>query len=307
MRTFFFVLMLLFSFIAQASFEDHFKKAEGKSPLSQMRNIDFIYMINLDERPQKYASCLEQLLPYGIHPYRFSAVNGWKLSLEAINEVGVEFQTGMQKGIWGAVFPLDGNGTPRRELIEKNGEMYFCDGMVRGAIGIVLSHLSILQDAYDSMYETIWVMEDDIEVVKDPRFISDLIDLIDEEVGKENWDILFTDRDTKDQMGNNVICRGYSKRPNFKPKNIAQYLWNYQVSSSFRRLGARFGAYSMIIRRSGMVKLLDFFKKYKVFLPYDMDFYLPPGMQMYTVLDDVVSTQPQALSDNAYPGYLEGK
>ncbi|MFI5334690.1 MAG: hypothetical protein ACHQT8_05960 [Chlamydiales bacterium] len=34
----------------------------------------------------------------------------------------------------------------------------------------MLSHLSILQDAFDSGYETIWVMEDDIEVVRNPTF-----------------------------------------------------------------------------------------------------------------------------------------
>jgi acetolactate synthase-1/2/3 large subunit len=35
-----------------------------------------------------------------------------------------------------------------------------------GAIGIALSHLSILQDAYDSGYETVWVMEDDVDIMQ---------------------------------------------------------------------------------------------------------------------------------------------
>jgi len=47
--------------------------------------------------------------------------------------------------------------------------------MSRGAIGIILSHLSVLQDAYDAGYETIWVMEDDIELLGNPHSVSDLI------------------------------------------------------------------------------------------------------------------------------------
>ncbi len=270
-----------------------------------MRNIDFIYMINLDERPEKFASCQDQLSPYGIYPYRFSAVNGWKLSLEAINDVGVEFLPGMQKGILGTVYPLSGDRSPRYEIIEKAGEVYFYHPMPLGPIGIALSHLSVLQDAYDSMYETIWVMEDDIEVVKDPRLLSKLIDLIDEEVGIDNWDVLFTDRDTRSPMGMTVICRGYRRRPNFKPKNMRQFLVNEEVSPHFRRLGARFGAYSMILRRSGIEKILNFLKKYKIFLPYDQEYYLPDGIRMFTVLEDVVTTQTQALSDNLEPGFLE--
>jgi len=71
----------------QAGLQDHFKKAEGKSDIHKTRNIDFIYMINLDERPEKWQMSIAQLASYGIIPYRFSAVNGWELSLEDINDV----------------------------------------------------------------------------------------------------------------------------------------------------------------------------------------------------------------------------
>ena len=61
----------------------------------------------------------------------------------------------------------------------------------------------------------------------------------------------------------------------------------------------------MIIRRSGMQKILNFIKRHGVYLPYDMDNYLPPNIRLYTVLEDVVSTLPWniALSDNGSPGY----
>lgn len=34
----------------------------------------------------------------------------------------------------------------------------------------MLSHLSVLKDALDSGYETIWVMEDDIHIIQDRSF-----------------------------------------------------------------------------------------------------------------------------------------
>lgn len=57
---------------------------------------------------------------------------------------------------------------PFHEPIHTIGWTYFCHCLSRGAIGIVLSHLSILKDAYDRGFETIWVMEDDIDIIKNP-------------------------------------------------------------------------------------------------------------------------------------------
>ena len=78
---------LLIFFHCEAAVADHFKKALGKSDIHRMKNIDFIYMINLDQRPEKFEKCINQLHPFGIYPYRFSAVNGWELTIEAINDV----------------------------------------------------------------------------------------------------------------------------------------------------------------------------------------------------------------------------
>ena len=76
-----------------------------------------------------------------------------------------------------------------------------------------------------------------------------------------------------------------------------------QVGKSFRRIGARYGMYSYIIRRSGMKKVLSFIKEHKIFFPVDMDFYLPSQVKIYTVRRDVVSTQRFAPSDNGSPEY----
>lgn len=296
-----------------AEIADHFKPCLNKSDIHQIRNIDFIYMINLDERSDRLEKCLKQLHPYGIYPYRFSAVNGWELSIETINDVGLKYEPWMHSGLMGTYYYLDDNHEIQHfhEIIHVVGRTYFGHCVARGPIAIVLSHLSVLQDAYDSGYETIWVMEDDIEVIRDPRVISELIDKLDALVGKEGWDLLFTDRDMKKQNGEYNPCYWSAKRPNFTPWNSNIFAQRYAISPDFQRIGARWGAHSMIVRRSGMKKILDFIKIYRIFFPYDMDFIFPNDqdscIQMYTVFNDVISNQIDSISDNAGPSYLNLK
>lgn len=285
--------------------EQHLKKIPCKCPSHQMRNVDYIYMINLDERPEKWQMSVEQLAPYGIFPFRFSAVNGWKLSLETINDVGLKFTPEMDGGFMATSYPLDGNYEPSHEIINNFGQTYFCHCMARGTIGIALSHISVLQDAYDSGFETVWIMEDDVEVVKDPRMLSDLIDKLDKLVGKGNWDILFTDKDMHDSEGKYNPCYWAAKRPDFLSfTNTNDYYLRKVISEDFWQIGARYGAHSMIVRRSGMKKLLQFFNAHQIFLPYDLEFILPRGIKLFSVLDDVVTNLSKALSDNGGPNYL---
>ncbi len=284
---------------------DFFKKPINKTKNHSMDEVDFIYMINLDQRSEKFESCIKQLAPYNINPYRFSAVNGWELSLETINKLGVKYDQTMRKNLWGTSYLINGEGNPHHEIMQVEGRNYFCHCMARGPIGIVLSHLSVLHDAYKSGYQRVWVMEDDIQIIKNPHEISTLIKKLDTIVGKDNWDILFTDRDTKDSKGNYVECRSYAPRPNYTPSNPTRFSTRTEISPEFTQIGARYGTYSMIVQRPAMKKILDFFDEYKIFLPYDMEFYFPNDIKIYAVTEDVVSTQPDALSDNGAPRYKE--
>ncbi len=251
------IMLMLFMTLFATVFggiEKYFKPAEGKTEISRMRNIDFIYLLNLDPRPEKFKLCTDQLHPYGIFPYRFSAINGWEdLTVEMVNDVGVVLEPWMRRGFWGTCYLPGEEWQPHHEIIHRIGRNYFCHCMSRGAIAIALSHLSILQDAYDSGYNTIWVMEDDIEVIRNPHELSQLVEQLDKTVGCKNWDVLFTDRDTKNQRGEHVACTGYAQRPDFSPENPQQCLMRMRTGSLFERIGARYGAYSMIVRRSGIM------------------------------------------------------
>ena len=301
MYKFLFVIFFIgSSFHLNAGIESCFKKAPNKSQNHSIRNIDFIYMINLDKRPEKFAAASNELLPYHIFPYRFSAVSGWELTKSDLNELGVKFNSSMKKNLWGTSYPFD-DLLPQHEIMHVPGKNYFSHCMYRGAIGIVLSHCSILQDALNSNYQVIWVMEDDIQVFRNPHELSDLIDKLNRLTGSNGWDILFTDPDTKNNKGEYVPCRGFALLPDYDPSNISRFYQEKVLTSDFKKIGARYGAYSMIVSRTGMRKILNFYKNHKIFLPYDMTFYLPDDIQMYGLMYDVVSHKPNSISDNGSP------
>lgn len=291
-----------------AQLESHLKPALNKEQFNTtVEEVDFIYLINLDQRPEKLQLCNQELNPYGIYPYRFSAVNGWEVPMEKINSLGVCFQKGMKHSIWGTYYKLEDHGQPHHEIISRFNHYYFSHCLSRGAIGITLSHLSIINDAYNSGYETIWIMEDDIEVIQHPKLISERIKELDSIIGKNKWDLLFTDLDTKDQNGKNVPCMATCERPNYNPNEPRFFLKRDKISPHLRSIGARYGAYSYIVRRSGMEKILDFYKKYGIFLPYDIDIFLIDGIKAFTTLEDIVSTKPNAISDNGGENYQKVK
>jgi GR25 family glycosyltransferase involved in LPS biosynthesis len=300
-------LFLLFSSLMYGDVESHLFPAVNKTEDAKMKNVDYIYMINLDERPEKFEETVETLAPYGIKPYRFSAVNGWNLSLDVVNDLGVRYEDWMGTGWWGTYYPTSGEKISQHEPIGQIDRVYFQHCLALGSIGCILSHLSVLQDAYDSGYETIWVMEDDIEIIQDPHLISERIDELDELVGKKGWDVLFTDRDTKNRAGEYVPTIYYAWRPNFNPIDPGKFSQQRKISENLRLLGARYGSYSMILRREGIRKILSYFKCHNLFTPYDLDYTQPNGIRLFTVLDDIVSTKPQAASDNGQPAYKENK
>lgn len=285
-------------------YEPFLQKVEKKRGRHAMEGIDFIYMINLDERPEKFYQSAKELQLYGINPYRFSAVNGWKLPTKAFDQIGMKLALGTLREplIGSTYFEEDGKEYIHTEFMQENGPAYFIRYLARGAIGIVLSHLSVLQDAYDSLYKTIWVMEDDVEVCVDPRQISSLLASLDKIA--PDWDIFFTDTDTKDTAGNHVSCGALAARPNVTIPPISTFFEKfYPLGNNFYRTGMRYGAYSMILRRSGIKKILDYYRAYRVFIPYDMDFWLSPNLLMVYYNQDIVSHRAGAPSDNNEPRY----
>lgn len=283
-------LFVFFSMTLHADISKYFKKCENKSDIHKLRNIDFVYLINLDKRPDRWKSCMDQLHPYGIYPYRFSAVNGYSFRLEELDEMGVKLSRSMKTKTKGIYYTLNDQGVPEahQESMKKIGRTYF--GASLGNIGCVLSHLSILQDAYDSGYETIWVLEDDLEVLQNPWLLPELIDELDQLIGKSHWDILFTDVDKRDSKDVYMRCRSLNFfRPNYHHPHLVYFLLDRKINENFRRITSRCGTHSMIVRRSGMKKILDFVKQLKIFLPIDHEVCFVKDIHLYALCEDIVS------------------
>lgn len=288
----------------QASIEDHYRKLESKTAGFGIKNIDYIYMINLDQRPERWLSCSLQLTPYGIFPQRFPGIYGWTLPPSVLNEIGLKFGHGMWTG-FEPVLHFEPGGHGERTYLYLNGAAYgktvFSGWTVIGTIGCSLSHLSVLHDAYTSSYETIWVMEDDIKIIKDPHLLSGLIDELDALVGEEGWDVLYTDYDylfvdkTRDLRSQIPMMW----RPDMPFLNINFLAEHEPVGEKFMKIGSRMRAHSIIYRRSGIKKILDFYREHNNFLPYDQEIALVPGIKLFVVTDTIVSFN-EVTSDTRY-------
>ena len=253
----------------------------------QIDGIDHIYLINLDKRKDRLATSLQQLAFYGINPHRFSAVNGRELSVETLKEVALSYEHGMKANRW--ALTVGDNGLEYAFLGEETlGKPVFSNWMTLGHIGCVLSHISILQEAYDAGYKTIWVFEDDLLVKRDPRLITGWIQKLDALTG-ENWDILYTDQDHPE---NNYISSGvywWMWRPDQKLYDTHNFVHRTEISKDFTKIGSRTRTHSIIIRRSGMEKILNHFKEHRLYLPIDHEIAYASDFNLYEMSEALVT------------------
>lgn len=302
MRMYPFFCSLLIFVQAYSSLFDHLKPCENKPPqTSQIRHIDFIYVINLDKRPERWEHAQQQLNPYGIFPYRFSAVYGWDLPAEALNDIGITYAEGMQKNFsseTAAAYYLDDLSKKEVYLNESHyGKKFVSTYFRRGAVGCFYSHLSVLKDAYDSGYEIILVLEDDLLVHKDPYIISELIEELDREFGRENWDMFYAEagffRGIADDPAKNSNLPLYFPscwRPD-APKDTSYLIQYEDVSKNFRRVALKEGTRSMVINRHGMKKILDYAYNKGLFLPIDCELAFMQDLNKFTVKDPVIGCE----------------
>lgn len=148
----YFLFLLTFQACANlfSGVENYFKIPTKIPPNPQIEGIDFIYVINLDQRPSKFEETQSQLISYSIDPYRFSAVNGWELSHHDLNQLGFIPNKSEQTPLMGTTYPTS-DFSAHHEKIGKKEVCYFSHCMSRGAIGIVLSHCSVLAHALENI------------------------------------------------------------------------------------------------------------------------------------------------------------
>jgi len=293
------LILIFITSLCHAKLEDHFRKIEHRNQCNPIEHIDFIYLINLDRRPDRLQSALAQLAWFGISPCRFPAVDGLDLSADVLNDIGLKFSPGMQMGVPVKYVSADGNWKAAFPDESFYGKTCFYQFTNQGAIGCTLSHLSVLQDAYDAGYETIWVLEDDLGIYGHPQFLSERIEELDRLVGKEGWDILYTDLDSYD---GSIYVDG---RNDFQSdlKGSLHFLWrpdrSFNDTTSFRKrtilsnhilqIGSRARTHSMVIRRLGIRKILEFEKRCGIYTNIDHEIALVPGIRLFSLRYPLIS------------------
>jgi GR25 family glycosyltransferase involved in LPS biosynthesis len=276
----------------------HLKLVENKTNVKQIGNIDYIYLINLDKRPEKLENCRQQLALYDIHPHRFPAIYGWDLSQDAFDDIAMEILPGMTFDRPVHFRPVAGGVRGYLMNPAVIGRHCVHHTMAAGALGCALSHLSILVDALRSGYQTIWILEDDITVKENPVVLADLIDQLHHSA--KDWDVLYTDNDdhfvsetVRTHMGG-----GNWGRPGIPmTSDLVKYC---AVGSEFYQIGGRTQTHSMIIRRSGVEKILGYLLTEGIFRPYDLELAFIPGLKIYNLARDVVHGRDRTLSDTFY-------
>jgi hypothetical protein len=258
-----------------------------------VRHIDSILMINLDHRPEKFDQSREALSPFGVALSRVPAVFGKEIPAHLIGQLGVHWHDGMLSFL-GTSYDLEGKKA--HHLMEAADHTWYSHCLSKAAISIVLSQLSAIYRAYFAGMKRAWIMEDDILVLQNPHLVADRIDELEELVGADGWDVLYTDADTRSKRNETVTCAGYVNRPDFHCHNE---VWDRKkISDNLFQYGSRYGAYSYVLSRSGMAKILAFYSVLPIFAPYDMDLHIVPGIREFGVFEPIVSHRPDAISDN---------
>ncbi len=217
--------------------------------------VDCIYVINLDERVEKWDRIKALLDERELKTNRFSAINGWKLPSETMNE-------------------LHGN---------------YSRQCTKGEVGCLLSHISALKDAYEREFEYIWVLEDDVEFLEDVGQISLLMKSLSE--FDPEWDILYTDVDYRAEKEGYVPSVSSDFRPDRDHLPLEYYTRKIPVNDDLMLIGQRFGLRSYLLSQSGIKKVLEYFTHVYLWTAIDIDIHYIPDIREYVTRRDIVTNR----------------
>lgn len=234
---------------------------------SGIDGVEAIYLINLDRRVDRLTHMNHLLSQHNLHANRVSACDGEQLSDAMISTL---------------VGPYT-----------KSCLLRFHPGVT----GCLLSHISVLYDAYKRNYHSVWVLEDDIEVVGDLKQIPQLLQQLS--VIDPDWDVFYTDPDFRKDTTKYLFPR--TKRavrpdqPSFQIELVNRKIG--QVGSSVDRVFFRWGTHSMIISKRGIDKIVDYYLHTYLYSPIDVDIHVIPGIREYSAITPIVTNGLSFASD----------
>lgn len=228
---------------------------------SNLPLVDCIYVINLDSRPEKWKRASALFANAKLKVNRVSGVNGYIITEDERQELSAPYSPQLRGG----------------------------------QIGCLLSHLSIIHDAYKRNFQTIWIMEDDIDIVGNIQQLSPRIKEL--QTIDPKWDILFTDTDMRYPNAYTSSSFHFHPRPD-QPLSLSEYNKpREKVSEHLLRIHHRWGTHSMIISRSGIEKIKNYFDQWALWEPIDVELHYIPNIHEYVLLPDIVTNWTKSISD----------
>ncbi len=275
-----------------ANIEKHLVKIKDSKNHQSIPGIDAIYLINLDQRPEKLKRCIEQLQSFDITVQRLPAIYGWSLTQEAFNDIGMKFDHPMDFTFDRQVFfRLASDQLDQGEPLNASSYGKTCvhRSVSAGAIGCTLSHLSCLQDALDKGHETIWILEDDFTLARDPHLLSNYIEQLDQ---LAHWDMLHTDDDMHFKPYGHTSIHLRPDRAVF-----THLMQHSPLGNEFFKIGGRWQLHSVIYKNQAITKILNYFKEFGLFRNIDEEINFIPGIQIYNLRCGLVHGRDRTTSD----------
>lgn len=255
----------------------YLKPIELTATSSGIDLIDAIYVINLDRRTDRMERMNQILNNWDLFANRLSACDG-----------------NLDLSDWQAQ-ELTG---PYHDCMLYKGNY----GSYSGAIGCLLSHLSVIQDAHTRGFDIIWVLEDDIEIIDNPRHIPALL----KELSSidSQWDLFYTDPDPHIHHSKTYYkaldMPSRPRRPGQPFPSVSADNRKRRAAKHIDRVYWRTGGHSLIISKRGIEKILNYFSHVYLYDHIDREFHLIPDIRLYCSRSDIVtnSSSPEALKSD---------
>lgn len=246
----------------ETTIKNYFTHLDFSPKLSGLQEVDAIYVINLDDRKEKWEDTCQKLAKYDVKFNRFPAIAGWKIP----------------KDTWTRLWKEQGLD-PEKPTLK------------HGKLGCILSHLSALQDAYDRGFKRVWILQDDIDIFDDLALIDEYIKELDQI--DPNWGLLFTDLDMRAYKNEasplRSLCITGAYRKNQQTMPETWYQVREDIGKNFQKIRSRYGFHSVIVSRTGMEQILNYFKHVILFSAFDIDIHFIPNLNKYGLKKPLIS------------------
>jgi len=287
----FLILFLIFfsqGFCKERDMTFYCKKALHKiSELHCISGIDYIYCINAKKDLKRFKTLKKEFGEYDIVPYRFDAVDPTRLSYKTLFNIGYNTARGTNGTLATLAMKSGKNVILQQYPMTMPRSTYFHQQLTLRDIAHNLNYFSCIFDAYKSKYKSIWIMTDDATILVNPNILTGYLIKLD--MKHPGWDVLYTDKDSRDPRSISFAEIAHPIRPDIEFDSEENYKAREGTAGCIRRVGLRTGAESFLLSKRGINKIVQYYKKHGFFIPFEVELQIIPDLKAYYIHDEVVS------------------